>query len=297
MDLLKQFQVNLSELLGAVAQGKALHDMQNIADSGAPFEKAFMDMLTRQLPPTYLVKNGYFYSPDSQVSNEIDIIISLARESFNLEMSQQKKPVLPFTSVITTIQLKNSYSQLNNAIEQSHSSFLKWKDMMATSMETNISPPISIVVCGCNNLGKDIDKLFIDNLINEDWLPDYILLLESGVIITRYTPLFSEQVSFQQSLRSGEYNGFTVCCTNQSEKSALALLWLYTAITSRLNQFASPELDDIYTILNDIGELLDNMGDANISLVGLVQNLKRNAKRHTIFSNAINRKYQLTPIL
>lgn len=265
MDLLKQFQVNLSELLGAVAQGKALHDMQNIADSGAPFEKAFMDMLTRQLPPTYLVKNGYFYSPDSQVSNEIDIIISLARESFNLEMSQQKKPVLPFTSVITTIQLKNSYSQLNNAIEQSHSSFLKWKDMMATSMETNISPPISIVVCGCNNLGKDIDKLFIDNLINEDWLPDYILLLESGIIITKGIPEFEECVSFYQDISLGEYDGFTVDCTNHLEKPALALLWLYTAITSRLSEFEMLEL--------------------NI-----------NTKRHTIFSDAISHKYPLISI-
>ncbi|OHT22728.1 hypothetical protein A3Q29_09500 [Providencia stuartii] len=266
MNLLKQFQVNLSELLGAVAQGKALHGIKNIADSGAPFEKAFTNMLTRQLPPTYLVKNGYFYSPESQISNEIDIIISLARESFNLEMSQQNKPVLPFTSVITTIQLKNSYSQLNSAIKQSKKSIEHWEIMKNESTQTNILRPISIIICGCNSSNKNIDRQFINTLINKEWLPDYILLLESGIIITKGIPEFEECVSFYQDISLGEYDGFTVDCTNHLEKPALALLWLYTAITSRLSDFEMFEL-------------------------------KINTKRHTIFSNAINRKYQLTPIL
>lgn len=293
MNLLKQFQVNLSELLGAVAQGRALHNMRNIADSGAPFENAFIKMLTRQLPPTYLIRNGYFYSPDSCISNEIDIIISLARESFNLEMSQQNKPVLPYTSILTTIQLKNSYSDLDDAIKQSDKSMECWKNMASSSMNPRISKPISVVICGCKEINKNTDRDFINSILSKDWLPDYILLLECGVIITRQSTLFPDDVSFHESLTSGKHNGFTVSCTDETEKPALALLWLYYAITARLTEFDSPEMESLSSLLNELANILNSL-DTNLSYQ--LNSIKQNTRRHSLFSDEINRTYPLISI-
>lgn len=129
MSLLNQFKINLMQLLGKVDEGRVIHGMQNIRESGHPFETTFKDMLRRQIPSGYIINSGYFYSPDNSLSGEVDIIISLARDSFNLEMGSQPKPLFPYNSVLALFQLKNSYKDVKNAIFQSYKNIKKWERM------------------------------------------------------------------------------------------------------------------------------------------------------------------------
>lgn len=74
MSLVNQFKINLIQLLGKVDEGRVIHGMKNIRESGHPFETAFKNMLRRQIPSGYIINSGYFYSPDDLLSSEVDVM-------------------------------------------------------------------------------------------------------------------------------------------------------------------------------------------------------------------------------
>lgn len=67
--------------------------------------------------------------------------------------------------------------------------------MNSEQLANPVNKPVTYVVCGKENDGskKKIDKKYIDSLIEfsknseklRGWMPDYILFLQHGVIVTK----------------------------------------------------------------------------------------------------------------
>lgn len=246
-DLVDQFQRKADRMLLAIKDGRALHGARNIKSSGAPFETSARTLFSDSLPATSCAVSGYFYGANSNISIENDVMIYEAREAFRLDPAPQDQHYVPFSSVSVIGQIKNSAKDLPSAISQIHASMKAWHEMavhMGPKRAQHSSPigfrPATFVICGeCSD--RDLNKLeeTLKKASAEGSLPDYILLLDRGLIVAgAMVGLPSDApIEFQTYRQVASFHLCKPEPENQVPEFAqgVALLWLFFALIDRLS--------------------------------------------------------------
>lgn len=246
-DLVDQFQRKADRMLLAIKDGRALHGARNIKSSGEPFEASVRTLFSDSVPSTSCATSGYFYGANSNISNENDVMIYEAREAFRLDPAPQEQHYVPFSSVSVIGQIKNSARDLPSALSQIQAAMKAWHEMAAHMAPKRVQhsspigfPPATFVICGeCSDSHLSKLEATLKNASAGGALPDYILLLDRGLIVAGAMVGLSESAPIVfQTYR--QVSSFHLCKPepeNQAPESArgVALLWLYFALIDRLS--------------------------------------------------------------
>lgn len=243
LNLPKQFGSHVEDLIGAVKKGRAAHAAGNIKASGAPLEENFRKILASSLPSTSKVASGYFYDAASNCSAEVDVMIYEDEEAFRLDPAPQEQHYVPYTSVSILGQIKNSASLLANALKQVQGSINAWDTMKkslysfggATSQPFQFEP-LTFVVCGTST-DKEVVELKATLQQAGAPYPDYILLLDRGIIVAGRYEMVEHDDPVIDFLQYRNVNSHHLCrpAGPEEDVKGIALLWLYFALVAKLN--------------------------------------------------------------
>lgn len=243
LDLPKQFSNHVEDLISAIKKGRAAHAAGNIKASGSPLEDHFRNILSSSLPSTNKVASGYFYDAASNCSAESDVIIYEDQEAFRLDPASQPQHYIPYTSVSILGQLKNSAASLGDALKQIKGSIKSWNTMKANlnssgmlSGQPHQFEPLTFIVCGTST-EKDIADLKSTLIQSGAPYPDYILLLDKGLIIAGLLDILEFDAPFINFYQYRNVNSYHLCKPDGPVENAqgIALLWLYFALVTKIS--------------------------------------------------------------
>lgn len=231
-----------NRLVSAVEQGRILHKTKNIRDSGAPLEAAVQTFFGKFLPQAYVAKNGYLYDPDSNCSQQLDVIISRTQKNSVALSSPDGATYSPFTEAIAIGEVKTSSTGIDKHLRQLGERVALIDDMRQAIFEaTMVRPPRAcsfLIIAESND--KDIDKIATYWDESQRTFPDFILFVESGQVVlppSEYAIIFEhDDLVDPQSGAISDNPALYVSMTGKDSHRGNALLWFFYAVLHQLNK-------------------------------------------------------------
>lgn len=246
IDLVRLFQAEALDLIGAVARGRVLHGTHNIRDSGAPLESQLREFLQSRLPSQFKVTQGYLFDSQSKCSPQIDAMIVNSADCHELMVSPEGSGYLPFTSALAVIEIKNSARNVADNLDQLMSVVTSIKTMQSDLHKRRpgagerLEEPISVMFFGDSGDSKLEDfKVWFKKAGRN--VPTYTVLLDRAVILANRGGMYAyfdgddePAIDFYEH-RNGHTPFLCIPEICDESKMGRALLWLYFAIVAHTN--------------------------------------------------------------
>ncbi|WP_165185740.1 DUF6602 domain-containing protein [Caulobacter soli] len=264
IDLPGLFEAERKRLINAVSQGDILHKTNNLREAGARLEAEFRDFLGSRVPPRFQVQAGYLFDAQSTCTPQIDAIVIDGDQAHEV-MRSEGAVYVPYPSGVVVVEIKNSAGAIKSSLGQLSKTLTAIKAMQklgaaalqaagrrgravapsavitvgdkvaAISKPDLAGGPLSVLVIGSTGKTSPVTFRSAYNSVNNP--PDYLIILDKGVIITRYSQDFKfPSLQFHQYGFAGPWGIFS--SNDESYPEGRALLWLYAAIADYLNLFA-----------------------------------------------------------
>lgn len=245
IDIVALFQAEAFDLAAAVQKGRLLHRTRNIRESGGPLETALRTFFRTRLPAQFEVANGYAFDIASKCTPQIDVMILRASDRHQL-MTSAESVYVPFTSVLATLEVKNSTSDVSGSLSQAAAVQAAIDEMRVDlskraakariPMGASLARPFSILF-----FGESADSRLQDF---RDWysrptgpMPAYTVLLDRGIIIARQ-PLHFKPDAGPVSFYDQREPGIPFLCVPEIADDSVqgrVLLWLYFSMVAHTN--------------------------------------------------------------
>ncbi len=197
-------------------------------------------LFNRRLPSSYRAISGYFYNEESECSPQVDIMICQQHEMHGLGPGNYGGAFTPFSSVRVIGEVKKSSYSVSAAFGQLSERLESWRQMQARSQEimpgsrTYIEQPLSFMFFADT---KSITLKKIKAIYGKPGIkPDYVVLLDKGLLIASYNSLFKIDdgaLAFHERRLAGEWAIHRP--SEQDRSQGRLLLWLYFAISAALH--------------------------------------------------------------
>lgn len=263
LDLPAQFSKHAHDLVEAANEGTKLHRAKNIRDSGQLLEDAFQQLFSYALPHNFLSASGYFFGNTFALSAETDFLLCDQSEVLRLPPAKgHKTHYVPFRSVKAMGQLKTSFSQFKNALEQNAQTLLAWRSMTGLyTVEQGRREPLSIVVIAKGGTDKQA-RSAMAKLSKEKPLPAYVLLVEEGLL---YAPdktsrfIRGEEASYTSQGNDGPLSLLKVAGSTGKDPGPM-LMWLFFGLL----RYVVPEHSEALLRLTDKAKWANSLVHAQL---------------------------------
>ncbi|MBB3348326.1 DUF6602 domain-containing protein [Sphingomonas sp. BK069] len=240
IDLVREFDNLAADLLRAVDRGRVLHETGNIANSGAPLEHLFRDLVGKRLPEPFRMRTGYLFDAEREVSPQIDAMIVDATTSHEIFRQEDGAGYLPYVSAVAVLEIKNAAGRCAGSIAQIRKIAASIKKMHTRSgvgiEERERRTPLYILVLGTASTNLPELKRA---LASDEPSPDIIYLIEQGLMLARDDGIFefsSGHRGFRERM-GGDWQIYGPPREHQS-RAGWMLQWIYFALLSQIKTFS-----------------------------------------------------------
>lgn len=240
------FAADALSLLEAVERGRLLHGTKNIRDSGGPLETRFRSLLADRMPEGVQVRTGYLYDIESNCTPQIDAMLISGSDNHTMMTTEEGAIYAPFTSVLTTIEIKSSVGDVEKQLSQTNNIVKDIKKMEKDLLERRPNYDrrkiVSVLFYACSEKAKfsDFKKWYMDNPGD---MPTYVVFLDRGYILAGQHLVHDlltwneeQPLRFQDHDNAADYHVFAPK-DDSVHKSGNTLLWLYYALLNIVDRF------------------------------------------------------------
>lgn len=236
-DLLREFDNIAAELIRAVDRGRVLHGTGNIANSGAPLEHLFRDVVGKRLPEPYRMRTGYLFDAGSSVTPQIDAMIIDAEVSHEIFRQEDGAGYLPYVSAAAVFEIKNSGIGSQKSINQINKISGAIEGMRPTEAGTATDgrrpgTPLSMLVIGTSDHCDLVDLQ--KTLAKRANGPDFIYFIEKGVLLARESEFFPGERHFRER-GNGDWHIYGAP-VGKTRRAGWMLLWICFLVLDHLKK-------------------------------------------------------------
>lgn len=246
LNIPRLFEAEALSLQEAVERGKLLHGTKNIRDSGGPLEARFRLLLAQRMPEGVQVQTGYAYDIESNCTPQIDAMLINGQDNHTMMTTDEGAIYAPFTSVLTTIEIKSSVVKPANQLMQTNMIVKSIKKMESDLL--NRRPVydrrklVSVLFYATSKDAKLADfKDWYEKNANE--MPTYVVFLDRGYILAARHLIHDlltwdeeQPLNFHDHDNASAYHLWAPK-DDSAHKSGNTLLWLYYALLNIVDRF------------------------------------------------------------
>jgi hypothetical protein len=246
LNIPRLFEAEALSLQEAVERGKLLHSTKNIRDSGGPLEARFRSLLADRMPEGVQVKTGYAYDIESNCTPQIDAMLINGSDNHTMMTTEEGAVYAPFTSVLTTIEIKSSVGNVAKQLIQTNNIVRDIKkmggDLLKRRPGYDRRKIVSVLFYATSKGAKlaDFKEWYVKN---PNDMPTYVVFLDRGCILAGQNFIHDlltwdepQPLKFQDHDNAASYHLWTPP-DNSIHKSGKTLLWLYYAFLNIVDRF------------------------------------------------------------
>ena len=246
LNIPRLFEAEALSLQEAVERGKLLHGTKNIRDSGGPLEARFRLLLAQRMPEGVQVKTGYAYDIESNCTPQIDAMLISGQDNYTMMTTDEGAIYTPFTSVLTTIEIKSSVGKAANQLMQTNKIVkdikIMERDLLNRRPGYDRRKLVSVLFYATSKDAKLADfRDWYEKNTND--MPTYVVFLDRGYILAARN-LIHDLLTWdeEQPLKFHDHDNASTYHLwepkdNSVHKSGKTLLWLYYALLNIVDRF------------------------------------------------------------